>query len=504
MIKATSIAGAAKSIGDLAGGIADIKAEEEAISAVSSYSNEIAKAHEELQETGIEVDDMGNLVYDEKQILKTEYEVRSTLSGTIRENIKSAAAKRHFDNWMAQKGGDASLKFRSEVTAKSAEVITQNVDLQIESLLDADQFDAADERNAAAVASGAYGPGEYKVQRDAIKTRRVINGAWDQINAAAIDKDKDQINEQLDQLQDPSFTGIDDVSKNQLINKLSAILEGNDGVLEEEIQEGYRQTYMKLLPTAHAGDLPLSTLIASGIPPDNPLFTRLLGMLNGEEGPSGERESLPGAMQSYRTRIRGLNSRSGVLTDDNWETSRQALIEEMNDPDSGLIYTDSEKLIADLDADYKAIFSNPVYQNTNRQAYQSLTGYEPGAFDNMEAMFSSQFKKTNMAGLQFQEELAAKAMQLGPRRQGELDAWFDAQVPIQRVKLNDQILTSVGVNLDWDSVSTTGFDDAVVKDIKEQMYAHLDKYPKDLSKAKEAIEEIGRLNGIMLLKVIND
>jgi len=242
--------------------------------------------------------------------------------------------------------------------------------------------------------------------------------------------------------------------------------------------------------------LSLSELIASGIPPDDSLFQDLLGRVAGKET---EPKSASGSLQDYRNRIRRLSSRSGIIEGDDWGASVDALIDEMQAVDSGLNYTDAQALSDELTGDIRAIYGTEKYKNYNRQVYQMVTGYEPGAFDNMEAMFSAQFKESNLIGLQFQEALAARAKALGPNQE-KLSDWVEKQAPVYKARLNDKLFRGVGVNLDWNSMDK-GFTDEVKLNIQSQMYLHLDKYPADLSKAKDVIKEMERLNDITLIGV---
>ena len=490
-----AIAAGAKAIGDVMVGIAEIKADEELTSAKMNYSNALTSLHDDIDAIPVELDEFGSVIYDEEAMISMEENARNSLYSSISANMKSGIARKEFDEFVAGSGGKVSAKFASDVAAKSTKIVKANVDNQINGLLDNNMFDQADERNEGALRNGAYGAADFYTQKDAIKKRRTVNGVWDVINTAPELVDKTDINEQLDILEDPEFTDIDDNEKGVLIGKLQTQLGTLDKVVEENRDEYYRGVYSQLLPRAVNGELPLSELIDSGIPPDDSLFQDLLGRIDGKVT---EPKSAPGAKQDYRNRIRVLSSRSGIIEGDDWGEAVDLLIDEMQAIDSGLNYTDAQTLSDELTGDIKALYSKEWYKNYNRQAYQMIAGYEPGAYDNMEAMYSAQFKESNTIALRFQEALIAKARQLGPGKKDEIGAWMDTVSTTFKAQLNDSLFRGVGVNIDWDG-TRGGFTSEVKLDIQRQMHEHLVKYPADLRKSKDVIREMERLNDIKLL-----
>lgn len=510
MAKYNAIAKASGSFAQVFEGLGEIQADEEYVNARSSYTSAIQALHNDLENIQIEEDKTGNLVYEPDKILQMEAEARKSLYGAIRGNIRSGRAKRAFDKWSASSGvtmgkdgvmttggGSEQAKFAKKVAEIHGKVIKANVVTQIESLLDADKFEEANTRNREAIETGAFGVTEYNEWKTEIRKRGVRNGVWDVLNTPAALQNKVDINEQLEILEDPEMTDLSDEEISVLRGKLYSALDNQEKVVAEENEDQYRKTYNEMLPRAVEGSLGLTELINSGIPPDDSLFQDLLGRIDGTDG---EPESTPGALQDYRNRIRALSSRAGVLDEQDWGESVENLIDEMQAIDSGLNYTDAQALADELTGDLKAIYNTETYKVNNRMAYQQIAGYEPGMYDNMEAMYSSQFKESNLIALEFQEALAAEAKVLGPGRQDQLSAWRKEQAPVFKAKLNDKLFRSVGVNIDWDNMEG-GFTAEVKLDIQRQMYEHLDKYTGDLSKAEEVIAEMERLNGITLLGV---
>ncbi|GAG89851.1 unnamed protein product, partial [marine sediment metagenome] len=283
-----------------------------------------------------------------------------------------------------------------------------------------------------------FGVDKFTEKMAEIGKRRTTQGVWTVLNTPPLLVDRNDINAQLDILQDPAFVTMDGDEKNVLIGRLSTQLDTLDKTVEDNQDEYYRQIYTEMLPRAVGGTLPLSELIQSGLPVDNALFKDLLKRVDGGDT---EGDSDPGMLRGFENRVRQLSSRSGVQ--DNWGEAVELLIDEMQDPSSGLNYTDSQKLADELRGDINKIYGTTRYQNLNRQTYQIVAGYAPGMFDNMEAMYSSQFKTANLTALKFQEALAVKAKLLGPRREDELGDWVDLQAPIWKARLNNDLFKSV-------------------------------------------------------------
>ncbi len=493
--KYTAIASVASTIGDVFTGIAQIKADEEFATAKTVYARAVTQLHEDLENTPIELDDFGNIIYDEQQLIRTEREARASLQEAIRGNLKSNQARKMFGGFITGSTEKLSTQFASNVAKASTKIIKANTDNQIHNLLNLNLFDEADIRNEDALRSGAYGAADFSAKRQEIKSRRTINSVWDVLNTPPEIVDKTDINNELDILQDPLFTDLPDDEKGILIGKLTSQLDGLDKIVDEKLDDYYRAVYNEMLPLAVNGKLSLSDLIDSGIPPDDSLFQDLLTRVVGKRG---ETKSEAGVLEGFRNRIRRLSSRSGMGSDEDWGKSVGYLIDEMQEMDSGLNYTDAQNLADELTSDLSALYGTEKYKNLNRQAYQLIAGYEPGMFDNMEAMFSAQFKEANTIALKFQEEMATKAKQLGPQRIDELPAWLDEQAPLFKARLNDKLFRSVGVNIDWDSVKG-GFTQELKLDVARQMHDHLFKYPADLRKVKDVIVEMERLNDIKLI-----
>ena len=506
MVKYGAIAAGAKAVGDVMTGIAEIKADEELTSARMNYSTGVSQIHANLLSINPEEDEFGNLQYDEEKIIKEEAQAVKLLQADIRTNMRYGTARRAFDKTLLRGGAStgsqtstasgtttSSSRFAAKVGSISAEVIESNVDNQIGGLLNADLFDAADERNAQALSNGAYGVTKFNEQRDVIRKRRTVNGAWDVINTPPSVVDKSDINEQLDVLEDPDFSDIEDPEKNALIGKLRTQLDTLDQVVEENRDDHYREVYNKLLPVAVSGQLPLSELIDSGIPPDDSLFQDLLGRVVAKDT---EPKSLPLSLLEYRNKIRVIKSKSGIV--DDWGKSVDSLIEEIRDINNGLNYTDQESLASELESTKKGVFGTELYKSLNRQVFHMVVGYEPGALEGMGDIYTASFNDILSIADESQQELQRKAELLGPGRQDELNKWVEDNGGIFRLRVNDRLFKGVGVSLDWD-LAKDGLTAEIKLDIQRQMQKHLDANPSDLHKAKEVIKQVERLNGIKLL-----
>ena len=158
LAKYSAIAAGASAIGDVAAGIAEIKADEEYTDSVTTYESaltSIDQGMDNIVKTGD--DQFGNPVFDSGEMMNMEREARTKLANDVRSGMKSGSAKRQFDKHVANSRIDRERVVGSKMAHKEAVFIEHGAITKVQTFIATDNFAGATARNDAAWSVGAIG-----------------------------------------------------------------------------------------------------------------------------------------------------------------------------------------------------------------------------------------------------------------------------------------------------------------------------------------------------------
>ena len=440
MAKYGALAAGATAISDVAAGVAEIQANEELSSATAQFQASIGSIDTALAQKPYETDEKGRLVSDSKNIVNEERAARMQLAGDIRANIKSGAARKAFDQWMTETGAQRDSAYQAKMIERESAVITARLNVDVNNMLDAGEYDSARQRIDDGVSNGAMSPLQYiKAQRE-IDTREVTDQIYTVLNAPLDEINPDDVDTLLTKMESDEFDLLTGAQKYSYINQLNNKLSNLGGDIEAAEAEQQRQIYHALLVKGSKGELSLPMLLNSGLT-DKTYFKDILTQTRQEDGGSTSDAAVKRAFEVSMQQL--------MMTgyDGDWGQRVTQLKDSILTPGNGLTFDDSTKMATKLDSLESGIFSTPLYQNLSRQAFENIVGFDEGLLGEVTAGLQAQYKVTADVGREFQQALMRKAEALGPSRQDELDKWVESAKNGYRLLAGRKNLEKVGVNV---------------------------------------------------------
>ena len=142
------------------------QAESQLADASADYTSLTDRLTEEMNNQSLEQDSLGNVVFDQKEFLERELELRKEIQNEVRRNIKNGRAKKAFNEYIRDKDVRRNTDFFNLAVSKSAEISLIQSVRKTSDLRTAGHYDAADQHTNASVASGVMGIAEGDKQRN--------------------------------------------------------------------------------------------------------------------------------------------------------------------------------------------------------------------------------------------------------------------------------------------------------------------------------------------------
>lgn len=488
LVKYGSIASVAGSLAEVSNTLADMQAEEEYTSAVSQFENSMLSIDSALENKPYQYDDNGRIVTDTSNIAADELEARKAVAGDVRGTISSGRARRDFDKYLDQVSQKRNAFYQAKAVERETKIMSMRLENDVTTMLDSGNYDGARDRLKQGMANGVVDPLMFAKASKEVDHREVTDQVYAVLNAPLEDVDTNQINAVLDKLQGDDFDLLEGKEKYVYIHQLNTMLANLDQNLSELNAEQQRAIFYDLFAKAKRGQLSLAELRDSGLT-DNSYEGRLLTMITGDEGDI----SNPAKVNAYSDALRSLQ----LPLEGDWGASANALRDQILMDDS-LSGADADKLIGKIDNMEKGIFSDPLYQNLTRQAYQMVTGFEEGILGQITSQLQSQYKVTTEVAREFQQQLIRKAEQLGPRRMDDLDKWVEDAAQGFRVMASQKNLQKIGVTapVPKDGILTEDYRMQVNNQIKDWYFTNYTNDPQGTMEiAGSTIAEVERLTG---------
>jgi hypothetical protein len=518
-----AMAALAGGIEDVVVGIQEIKSEEELTDALTTYESALTSIDQGMETMPTEINALGEPVFDSGEMINMEREARTKLASDIRSGMKSASAKKQFDKEMSVSKVNRERKVGSWAVEKEAVFIQQSAINKTLEFLRNEDYVAARTKNESALRSGAIGVQTYSEMKTTINATEEKNYFSSIANAEEFNlQDAEQaITEISDHAMGGNTLTLDRTEltpfRNKILSRYNAVMENQ----EPDIQTAQFSNYLDLVELNNKGQLTENDLlIAARIGNTHPElgisqadFERLQSDLNkGGEGTYSTAGNTAEGFDYFSGEASELMAGPDLVpsfpyideydVEYNWEQRYQQFRKDITSPDNGLSYDNKQKLLADVDAARKAIAADPQYKLVTKQGIYDVTGFEPDKITAMMSSMDSQFKETIAVGNDFNRAIEAEKLRLGPGKIDQLTAYEERMAPLYRLKVNNKLLSSVGVKLEFpeDGKIDEAFVDTMANDMTQWLMSRMKKNPgttaRDIRKFKNVVAELDRLNGI--------
>ena len=523
LAKAGAISAGLTALSDVAGGIAEIAAEEEYTDAITTWQSAVNAFDEGLDSMPLDKNEIGEHIYDADLMRDREIEGRRKITSDVRSAIKSTAARIEFDKQIALAKPDRDAQVAARFQQKKAVFLEVKAIGKVQEFIQAGQYDAARAKNDSSYGTGAIGASKHADLDLVISTSEEYDYFYGITNAEVFDP----------QAAETAITAISQheldgetltLSKQQLSPIRAKILSRYASDLEtqeERIQDAQYLNYLDLVDLNEEGKLTdqmLMTAARAGvIDPEKGIsqadFERLQGDM-GEEaaGKFSAVGDTASGFEYFSAEADEIANGPSLIPDPtdigdldpeyNWGQRYDKFMKNITSPDTGLSYDTRQKLKADATAARNQLLGDEQFKQIVKKGVTSVTGFEQDKITAMMSTMDSQFKDTIVVGEEFRIALTKERLRLGPGNIEELAQFEKEQTPIYKLKVNNKILTKVGVKETWPESGKIDeeFINRMADDMVVWLQGRMEKNPgtaaRDVRQFKSTVEELERLNGI--------
>ena len=511
-----AIAAGAKAIGDVMVGLSEIQAEEQLTDSTASYNAGVAQIDEDMAAMPGERNALGEPVFDVEKRVEAERKAREAMTSTIRESITNGTARREFDKMITTHKVEMDAKYRAKMTEEGLLFLGEAAQSKVDGFVQDNQFDAAHEKNRAALDSGSLGIKQYNDNRVMIDKATDIDHFYGIINAVKFDPSaaEDAVAELADGKVGTRSIALNDeqvsIVQGKLLSRYNAWEAGNETDLKDAKWQNYLTLKDLQLDRELTEDMVMSAARNNAITPAD--TERLLSDLEPET--KGNFSSIGSTQQVYDGYSREVDMLLAgpeyiataapplapvMNLEYEWDEKFEQLRKQIRMSD--MSDDNQEKLINKMKKVKKELTTDEEYKLLKDYAGLVVSGYKEDQITVMTESMRSQFSDTLLITNEFKQVVAEERLRLGPGKSDELKSFIEQQAPIYKLKVNNKLLKDVGVKFKYPESGE--IDEEYMRSMGGDIVKWFDARPqaggvRDAKKIARAIDELERLNGIDL------
>ena len=522
LAKYGAIAATASAASEVFKGIAEIKNEEEYTDAITTWESAVNSFNQGIKSMPPDKNDLGELVFDADKVISMERDGRQKITNDIRANIKSGTVKARFDKAIALDKPDRDERLMNQVKQKEAEFIEVKAVSKIDDLVRAKSYPAAREKADASLGNGAISPVKHAAKMQYINETEEFDYFYGITNAEDFNQEDAEV-----ALTAISQHEIDGETLNlsmqqlspiraKLLSRYAEVEAAQEEVIQdaqfmnyldiqERIAKGENVTEQDLIQAARLG----ATNPSRGISQED--YERLQGDLD-----KGGNEKLatvgdtPQGWEYFSSEALEITNGPSLIPDPynigeldpeyDWDQRYNKFVKDITSPDSGLSYDTRQKLLLDVKTVRNDLIGDEQFKQIVNKGLSGVTGFRQDNITTMMASMESQFKDTIYIAEEFKIALTNERVRLGPGNRAELARFEEKQAPFYKLKINNKLLSKVGVKLGYPKEITDEFVGKMQDDMTNWLQDRLKNSPntaaRDVKTFKQVVDELERLNGI--------
>lgn len=519
MAKYGAIAATAKSIGDIAVGIDEIKGEQELIDGVVDFDAATAELDRGIDAIQPSDDGTGNLSFDAQEAIKVELGARKSITNAIRGNMKSGSAKRRFDQYIVNKNLRRNGRVQAALYAKEAEFVGAMAMDKLNTMVQNESYDAAIEYNKQLVKNAIIGAEQFKKNEYTIRNTEDLDYFGTIINAEVFNEEDAMVarTELSVGRRNGRNIQLSTQQEGTLLNQINARYAREYASDNDKIKDAQYANYVALDNTDGLTQQQLVQVVQNGI--NNPklgiakadydkLSKKILdptgsGSVSGAGTDPVQYRALAAEVSEFGLPVPSVLNlppmEQGASPAYEWDERYDDLTRRITYAD--LSTREEQALLGIMEATKKVVLNDPEFKATSKSLWDDVAGFEEGSLteqmNNMDSSFADARNFANDA----KKDLLTWRLKHGGGKQEELDKYAETLNTLYKFKLGQKSLTKLGVTANYPKDGV--LDDAFLKNIGTQLTDIMTNGDTSLSKqrrVKGAIKQIERISGVNLME----
>lgn len=465
--------------------------------AQAEYTRLMAEQQDALQNEPFETDSAGRIIETEGEL---QMRLQSRAMQAEKDILKGASARvrRAFDTWKKGVDAEQDIELRRLSRIRSNNVLTARSEGRIRAFEGQGDYVSAMAEVEYQRSKGLISPAKAQERLTSMHERRAVS------YASAVMLDPNATEAQVlgvatdliaGKYSDGSTMEVPFAERYRIKSALLADWDRREAALAAQAAQNKGENYATLYFEILGGMSPADAVLKTQTLYANDGLTagdrdKLLGMIHAPA--FGLDNDAPGAEAFMRRRFDEL-----VQNMDYEDAVRQFKAELREAP--GLSANTMVELQDDAAGRVRAVMNDPVTLNLRKSGYEAVTGHEEGMLINVNERLNGRYNDMILIGREFERDIMGKARDLGPDRLDDLEAYYEARVPVYRAKALTSELERIGFSGVWpedgviDDEWKQGFD-ASLREFLTNYSGDLDAYIDVVS----ILNNVERLAGVSL------